>query len=85
MKMHTMFRMSIPALAGFAAAAAAQTGTRTPLSVPIPGQFAQSHARVALETVVSDLVSPVAAAVAPGDRRHLYVTDQAAFRVFGCA
>ena len=77
MKNPRIFRILMPALAGIVATAvSAQTGTPTPLADPIPGQLAQSHARVALETVISGLVSPVAAAVAPGDRRHLYVADQ---------
>ncbi|MBQ5962034.1 sorbosone dehydrogenase family protein [Massilia sp. ZL223] len=77
MKPSTMFRILMPALAGMVATAtAAGAQAPAPLADPIPGQLAQSHARVALETVVSGLVSPVAAAVAPGDRRHLYVADQ---------
>ena len=75
MKPSTMFRILMPALAGMVATAAGAQAP-APLADPIPGQLAQSHARVALETVVSGLVSPVAAAVAPGDRRHLYVADQ---------
>jgi len=75
MKPSTMFRILMPALAGMVATAAGAQAP-VPLADPIPGQLAQSHARVALETVVSGLVSPVAAAVAPGDRRHLYVADQ---------
>ncbi|MBQ5939503.1 sorbosone dehydrogenase family protein [Massilia sp. AB1] len=75
MKPSTMFRILMPALAGMVATAAGAQAP-APLADPIPGQLAQSHAMVALETVVSGLVSPVAAAVAPGDRRHLYVADQ---------
>jgi glucose/arabinose dehydrogenase len=77
MKKRTITRILIPAIAAIVATGAgAQTGTNTPLPDPIPGQLAQSHARVALETLVTGMVSPVAAAVAPGDRRHLYVADQ---------
>jgi glucose/arabinose dehydrogenase len=62
------------ASAGLVASAAAQQ--HTPLADPIPGLIPQSPIKIKLETVQSGLVSPVAAAVAPGDHRHLYVADQ---------
>lgn len=79
MRIRTTTRMLIRAVAGIAAAAAyANTGAQQniPLADPIPALIPQSQVKVALETVMSGLVSPVAAAVAPGDRRHLYVADQ---------
>jgi glucose/arabinose dehydrogenase len=79
MKRRTTTRMLIRALAGIAAAAAyANSGAQqnVPLADPIPALIPQSQVKVSLETVMSGLVSPVAAAVAPGDRRHLYVADQ---------
>lgn len=60
--------------AGLVAPVAAQQ--HTPLTDPIPGLIPQSPIRISLETVMSGMVSPVAAAVAPGDRQHLYVADQ---------
>jgi glucose/arabinose dehydrogenase len=80
----TRTRIRAIAGAGFAAAAVAvygDSGTataqqHTALADPIPAAIPQSQARVALETVMSGLVSPEAAAVAPGDRRQLYVADQ---------
>ncbi|WP_051109971.1 PQQ-dependent sugar dehydrogenase [Massilia niastensis] len=71
--------MLIQAVAGIAAAAAyAQTSAPppVPLADPIPALISQSQVKLDLEPVMSGLVSPVAAAVAPGDRRHLYVADQ---------
>ena len=79
MKIRTLSRMLIPALAGIAAATAgsgAFAQQPVPLPDPIPAPIPRSDARVALETVMTGLVSPVAAAVAPGERRHLYVADQ---------
>lgn len=80
MRTCTITRAVIRAVAGIAAASAcgaAGAQDRTPLADPIPAPIPHNHARFNLETVVSGLVSPVAAAVAPGDRRHLYVADQA--------
>jgi glucose/arabinose dehydrogenase len=79
MKIRTSTRTLIRAVAGIAVAAAyANAGAQQniPLADPIPALIPQSQVKVALETVMSGLVSPVAAAVAPGDRRHLYVADQ---------
>jgi glucose/arabinose dehydrogenase len=49
---------------------------QTPLPDPIPAVIEASPVRVALQTVMSGLVSPVAAATAAGDPAHLYVIDQ---------
>lgn len=79
MRTRTITRVIIQAVAGIAAAsayAAAGAQERTPLLDPIPAPIPHNPARFDLETVISGLVSPVAAAVAPGDRRHLYVADQ---------
>jgi glucose/arabinose dehydrogenase len=77
----TIIGSSIRAIAGAgvlatAAYGGAATPQHTPLADPIPGTIPQSPVKVALETVMSGLVSPVASAVAPGDRHHLYVADQ---------
>lgn len=72
----------IRAIAGAGCLAAAVYGgpsaaqQHTPLADPIPGTIPQSPVKIALKTVMSGLVSPVASAVAPGDRHHLYVADQ---------
>ena len=78
MKIRTVNRVLIQTVAGIAVAATyAQTSAQhTPLADPIPAPIPQSQVRVAVDTVLSGLVSPVAGAVAPGDRRHLYVADQ---------
>ena len=59
---------------------AASTGvlgaSLVPLPDPIPGTIPASPITVDLKTVASGFVSPVAAAVAPGDDRHIYVADQ---------
>jgi len=64
------------ALAGAGLAAPAMAQQHTPLADPVPGLIPQSPLRIDLETVQSGLVSPNAAAVAPGDHKHLYVADQ---------
>jgi hypothetical protein len=64
------------ALAGAGLVAPVAAQQHTPLADPIPALIPQSPIRIALETVQSGLVSPVAAAVAPGDHNHLYVADQ---------
>lgn len=64
------------ALAGAGLVAPVAAQQHTPLADPIPALIPQSPVRISLETVMSGLVSPVAAAVAPGDRQHLYVADQ---------
>jgi glucose/arabinose dehydrogenase len=82
MNRSTILRTLIGAIAGIGFAAAAVHGgaapaqQHTPLADPIPGTIPQSPIKVALHTVMDGLVSPVASAVAPGDRRHLYVADQ---------
>ena len=83
MKRRTIIRSMIQAVAGagFAALAVsvpqqAAAQQNTLLADPIPGLIPPSQVRIGLETVMSGLVSPVAAAIAPGDRRHLYVADQ---------
>jgi glucose/arabinose dehydrogenase len=79
MKMRTITRMLVPALAAIAAAGAySSVGAQqnVPLPDPIPAPIPQSRAAVALETIASGLVSPVTASAPPGDRRHLYVADQ---------
>lgn len=79
MKIRTLSRLLLQALTGLAAAGAwPQAGAQppAPLADPLPAPIPPSQAEVALTTVMSGLVSPVAAAVAPGDRRHLYVADQ---------
>jgi glucose/arabinose dehydrogenase len=68
------------ALLALAAALAWPPATRAqqhaPLPDPIPGVIPQSPVGVALQTVMTGLVSPVTAATAPGDPAHLYVADQ---------
>ncbi len=43
---------------------------------PIPAPIPPAGVDIALETVASGLVSPVAAARAPGDGHHLFIADQ---------
>lgn len=43
---------------------------------PIPDPIPMGNVTVHLETVASGLVTPVTGAVAPGDRKHLYVGEQ---------
>jgi len=50
--------------------------TNVPLSDPIPDPVPIAPIKLSLETVMTGFVSPVAAAVAPGDDDHLYVVDQ---------
>ncbi|GGE85234.1 PQQ-dependent sugar dehydrogenase [Massilia psychrophila] len=79
MKIRMITRMLIQGVAGIAVATAySSAGAQqpVPLADPIPALIPQSPLKVALETVMSGLVSPVATAAAPGDRRHLYVADQ---------
>src|SRR5690349_10496276 len=47
------------------------------LQDPIPAPIPPAGVDIALEPVASGLVSPVAAARAPGDGHHLFVADQA--------
>jgi glucose/arabinose dehydrogenase len=55
---------------------AVQAQQHTPLTDAIPAPIAQSTVTVALQPVVSGLVSPLGGASAPGDPDHLYVVDQ---------
>ena len=66
--------IALAAVAVIAVAVPAAAGTA--LSDPIPAPIPVSNTRIALEPVATDLVAPVTGAVAPGDRRHLYVADQ---------
>jgi glucose/arabinose dehydrogenase len=76
MKCRSFSRALVLALAGAGLVAPVAAQQHTPLADPIPGLIPQSPIRINLETVLSGLVSPVAAAVAPGDHHHLYVADQ---------
>jgi len=76
MKCRRYSRALVLALAGAGLAAPAMAQQHTPLADPVPGLIPQSPLRIDLETVQSGLVSPNAAAVAPGDHNHLYVADQ---------
>jgi glucose/arabinose dehydrogenase len=76
MKCRSFSRALVLALAGAGLVAPVAAQQHTPLADPIPGLIPQSPTRINLETVLSGLVSPVAAAVAPGDHHHLYVADQ---------
>jgi hypothetical protein len=67
-------RRLMQAITGAALAAAvpgAALAQQVPLADPIPGPIPPSPVQVGLETVMTGLVSPVAGAVAPGDRTHL--------------
>jgi glucose/arabinose dehydrogenase len=55
---------------------AALAQEHTKLEDPIPALIPVSPIQIALRPILSDLVSPVASAVAPGDREHIYVADQ---------
>jgi glucose/arabinose dehydrogenase len=48
----------------------------TKLDDPIPALIPASPIKIALKSILTGLVSPVASAVAPGDPEHLYVADQ---------
>lgn len=74
-------QLSQRALAAIAAAVPAPADpipepTHTKLDDPIPALITTSPIRIALQQMLSGLVSPLAAAVAPGDPGHLYVCDQ---------
>ena len=58
--------LALTATSAFAA------GIQDPIPAPIP----PAGVDIALETVASGLVSPVAAARAPGDGHHLFIADQ---------
>jgi hypothetical protein len=77
--------MKTPALVGktahcfvivVAAALSCFAQPHVPLVDPIPAPIPLSPVKINLQTITSGLVSPVAGAVAPGDRHHLYVADQ---------
>lgn len=79
MQRSRFIRRLAQAIAGTAIAAAVQgqaLAQHVPLPDPIPGTIPSSPVRIALETVMTGLVSPVTGTVAPGDRTHLYVADQ---------
>jgi glucose/arabinose dehydrogenase len=64
------------ALSCLLAAPVVQAQQHTKLEDPIPALIKPSPIQVALQPVLSGLVSPVAAATAPGDQDHIYVADQ---------
>jgi glucose/arabinose dehydrogenase len=70
-------------LAGAAAAALLTTSLASPALAfgarvpdPIPALIAPGTVTVHLQTLASGLVSPVTGAVAPGDKKHLFVGEQ---------
>jgi glucose/arabinose dehydrogenase len=58
-------------------APAAPAAAAAPLPDPIPAPIGRSGVHVGYTTVASGMVSPTGATAPPGDRNHLYVTDQA--------
>ena len=50
--------------------------TNVPLEDPIPGAIPNSAVTVDLKTIATGFISPITAAVAPGDEEHIYVVDQ---------
>jgi glucose/arabinose dehydrogenase len=52
------------------------TQAHTKLDDPIPALIPTSPIKIALQPVLSGLVSPVVGTVAPGDPGHIYVADQ---------
>src|SRR5438067_5088316 len=64
------------ALAALLAPPVLQAQQHTNLEDPIPALIPQSPVRIALQPILSGLVSPVAAATTRADRYHLYVADQ---------
>ncbi|MFL6674078.1 MAG: PQQ-dependent sugar dehydrogenase [Massilia sp.] len=64
------------ALACLLAAPAVQAQQHIKLEDPIPAPIRPSPIQIALQPVLSGLVSPVVGATAPGDHNHLYVADQ---------
>ena len=58
------------------AATLAVAQTHGPLDDPIPAPVPIAPMKLSLQPVMAGFVSPVAAAVAPGDADHLYVVDQ---------
>lgn len=50
--------------------------TNVALVDPIPGTIPNSAVTVDLKTIASGFISPITAAVAPGDEEHIYVADQ---------
>src|SRR5690349_20331094 len=57
-------------------APAAPAAAAAPLPDPIPGPIPASSVHVRYTTIASGLTSPTDATAPPGDRNHLYVTDQ---------
>jgi glucose/arabinose dehydrogenase len=64
------------ALTCLLAAPFVQAQQHTELEDPIPALIKPSPIQIDLKPVLSGLVSPVAAATAPGDQHHIYVADQ---------
>jgi glucose/arabinose dehydrogenase len=64
------------ALTCLLSAPAVQAQQHTMLEDPIPGTIKPSPIKIALQPVLSGLVSPVVATTAPSDREHIYVADQ---------
>jgi glucose/arabinose dehydrogenase len=72
-----LFRRAALALtAALACVPAARAQQHSPLPDPIPGVIRPSPVGVSLQAVMTGLVSPVAAATAPGDPAHRFVVDQ---------
>src|SRR4051794_27649646 len=73
--------MHVPRSIALAAVAvvvlATPAAAATALSDPIPAPIPASRVRVALAQVADGLVAPTSGTPAPGDHKHLFVTDQA--------
>jgi glucose/arabinose dehydrogenase len=72
------FRMSVLAGAAFLSimSSALAVTTNIPIEDPIPALIQPTDTMVRLQPVTSGLISPVGGAVAPGDKKHIYVFDQ---------
>ncbi len=79
-KVHSVMRRRAGAMLITAALMAAPTllfgAPNVPLEDPIPGVIPTSAVTVDLKTIATGLISPITAAVAPGDEEHIYVVDQ---------
>lgn len=73
MRVPRSLALAVVAITVVAAPAAAAPALSDPIAEPIP----VNDTRVALRSVAFGLVSPVAAAVAPGHHKQLFVADQA--------
>ncbi len=67
---------ALPLAAAAVLALALPAAAATALADPIPAPIPPDPTTISLHTVADGLVSPVAGALAPGDRDHLYVADQ---------